>query len=116
VASVKFWAGLITGAAVLVGFAVPVVHRRPDRAFALRPASWLTMFAQRVLSPGSIRRRYSTRPWIVMASAACAGPELSSRSHRANRRCFAGRPVGSHAEFAKALAACSRMDPKNPIC
>jgi CubicO group peptidase (beta-lactamase class C family) len=32
VASVKFWAGLITGAAVLVGFAVPVVHRRPDRA------------------------------------------------------------------------------------
>jgi CubicO group peptidase (beta-lactamase class C family) len=33
VASVKFWAGLITGAAVvLVGLAVPVVSRRPDRA------------------------------------------------------------------------------------
>ena len=32
-ASVKFWAGLITGAAVVVvGLAVPVVSRRPDRA------------------------------------------------------------------------------------
>jgi CubicO group peptidase (beta-lactamase class C family) len=32
VASVKFWAGLITGAVVLAGFAVPLVHRRADRA------------------------------------------------------------------------------------
>ena len=31
-ASVKFWAGLVTGAAVLVGLAAPVAHRRPDRA------------------------------------------------------------------------------------
>jgi CubicO group peptidase (beta-lactamase class C family) len=68
VASVKFWVGLVAGAAVLAGFAAPVVMRRPDRAIRVAAGDVADALCAKTfvsgLDPGAVFAEVLDRPGI----------------------------------------------------